>query len=118
MKVLIVDDSEQFREAARLACTELDSIDVILSKDGYEALPAIKRHRPDLILTDIDMPDLNGIKLTEIATSLDYQVVVMTGNESPLDKALAGYGGAIGYIVKNEDFSNEIKRIVKAHSNG
>jgi DNA-binding response OmpR family regulator len=114
MNILIVDDSEQFREAAKQAC---NGHEVVLCEDGYQALIHLKRFRPDIVITDIDMPNLDGSKLSEIATSKGYKVIVMTGNDSPLDRAMAKYSCASGYIVKDQRLVESIKQALLEHNN-
>lgn len=61
-KILIVDDSDDTRDMmAKLL--ELESFDVVTAEDGYSGLNAADAEMPDLIITDINMPNLNGIEM-------------------------------------------------------
>jgi CheY-like chemotaxis protein len=61
-KILIVDDSEDTREMmAKLL--ELEAFTVITAKDGYAGLSVTADEHPDLIITDINMPNMNGIEM-------------------------------------------------------
>ncbi|HSE97512.1 MAG TPA: response regulator [Blastocatellia bacterium] len=64
-KILVVDDSDDTREMmAKLL--ELESFTVITAEDGCAGLDAAASERPDLIITDINMPNLNGIEMIRI----------------------------------------------------
>jgi CheY-like chemotaxis protein len=61
-KILVVDDSDDTREMmAKLL--ELESFTVVTAEDGCAGLDAAAIERPDLIITDINMPNLNGIEM-------------------------------------------------------
>ena len=60
--VLIVDDDELFR-AMLVAMVQREGYQVSTATNGNEALAAIERHRPDLVITDILMPEKDGIEL-------------------------------------------------------
>jgi CheY-like chemotaxis protein len=61
-KILVVDDSDDTREMmAKLL--ELESFTVVTAEDGCAGLDAAASERPDLIITDINMPNLNGIEM-------------------------------------------------------
>ena len=108
MKILIIDDSEQFLELAAHTCAELGH-EQIKAVNGYEGLALIKKHKPDLVITDIDMPELDGINVSEIASARGYTVYIMTGNDTPYDKALASMSGADGYLVKDANLAANLK---------
>lgn len=64
-KILVVDDSDDTREMmAKLL--ELESFTVVTAEDGQVGLEVAKVERPDLIITDINMPNLNGIEMIKI----------------------------------------------------
>ena len=64
-KILVVDDSQDTREMmAKLL--ELESFAVITAEDGQVGLDMARSERPDLIITDINMPNLNGIEMIKL----------------------------------------------------
>lgn len=62
-KILIVEDSGATREFLRQAAEQLGELDVYTVATGYEALKALPRHQFELIITDIHMPDFDGLEL-------------------------------------------------------
>lgn len=65
-KIIICDDHKMVREGIKLYLEEVDQYKIVAeAADGNEALSLIEEHHPELILTDINMPDLNGIGLTK-----------------------------------------------------
>jgi two-component system chemotaxis response regulator CheY len=63
-KLLIVEDSAQVREMLAVALGDAGFV-VVTADDGFEGLACARRERPDLILTDIEMPNLDGIRMIE-----------------------------------------------------
>jgi DNA-binding NarL/FixJ family response regulator len=100
--VLIVDDHAGFRYAAR-AILEAEGYDVIAeSATGMDALAAVERYRPELVLLDICLPDLNGIEVAGRLTSADHSLaVVLTSSRDACDYHFE-QSGARGFIPKAE----------------
>lgn len=65
-KILIVEDSPTIRRIIKNTCLKIGNIDTIETNNGLEALPKIKEHDFDLIITDWDMPQMNGLELVKI----------------------------------------------------
>jgi CheY-like chemotaxis protein len=108
MKVLIVDDNKEVRVLLRDYLPE--SFDEIFEcEDGSQAFSFYKKHRPDWVLMDWEMPKLNGIKATreiiaEFPTAHICMVTAFDDNEVR-DEAFAA--GAIGFVVKDNLFELE-----------
>src|SRR5262245_40052692 len=110
-KVLVVDDSPVDRKLAGTflenrsdssGVKEPTGISVIYANDGKEALSAVKREKPDLVVTDMQMPNMNGLDLVE-AVKNDFPnvpVIIMTayGSEDIARQALLS--GAASYVPK------------------
>jgi two-component system, chemotaxis family, chemotaxis protein CheY len=62
-KILIVEDSKATRELISAAVSTLQDVEIHVATNGFEALKVLPRHRFDLIITDINMPDINGLEL-------------------------------------------------------
>jgi two-component system response regulator EvgA len=102
--ILIIDDHSSFRTQAR-ALLENDGFDVVgEAEDGRSGLSAARRLRPDLVLLDIGLPDIEGF---EVARALDddgpppYVVLTSSREASAYGPRLAN-SRAIGFIQKDE----------------
>jgi len=104
IKVLIVDDHPLVRRGIKTFLDVYDDIEVIgEAENGREALEMCKKNKPDIVLMDLIMPEVNGIEATkEIVKNWSYiKVVTLT---SFVDKKLIEdslKAGAIGYVLKN-----------------
>lgn len=104
IKVLIVDDHPLVRHGIKTLLDVYDDIEVIgEAENGREALEMCKKNKPDIVLMDLIMPEVNGIEATkEIVKNWSYiKVVTLT---SFVDKKLIEdslKAGAIGYVLKN-----------------
>ncbi len=101
-RVLVVDDSPLQRKAAGTLIERDESLEVTYAAGGEEALAAMATRLPDLVLTDLTMPGVDGLELVAAVRRLHPQipVVLMTasGNEEMAVAALQG--GAASYIPK------------------
>jgi pilus assembly protein CpaE len=102
-RVLFVDDEGQIR---KLLSTWLarHGYEVTLASDGWEALKAIRAKAPDLVITDVHMPNMNGLELTRRIRA-DHRTaripVIMLSARKQADDVLTGYAeGADEYIPK------------------
>ncbi len=104
--ILVVDDEESVRNLC-IACIQHglgDDYEVVEASDGDEAMAAVDVERPDLILLDIMMPDIDGFevcrRLKESSETRDIPVLFLTalGEDKDVAKGLAL--GGDGYIIK------------------
>jgi two-component system chemotaxis response regulator CheY len=107
-RILIVEDSATMRSLLASALEELDSlVKITEASSGFEALRQLPRNSYDLIVTDINMPDINGLELVSFVKSNDkYReiplIIVSTeGSDRDRDKGLGL--GADHYLVKPFD---------------
>ena len=107
-RILIVEDSATMRSFLVSALEDLDTpVKVVEAESGFEALRQLPRAEFDLVVTDINMPDINGLELLSfVKNNARYQdiplVVVSTeGSERDRDKGLGL--GADQYLVKPFD---------------
>lgn len=108
-QILVVEDDDGFRE---LICEILGShgYAVLSATDGKEAVTLATKNKPDLILLDLAMPQIDGwdvLRALRVNNLLDKsRVCILTGVESPEKMNYALQQGAVGYIVKSaESFS-------------
>jgi DNA-binding response OmpR family regulator len=105
-RILVVDDEPRIRLALR-SCLEAEGYEVEEACDGAQALDAVVQHLPDLMLLDLAMPNVDGIRtLTELANlhgQLKPQVIVLTawGSEPAMLKVI-GLGAEL-YLEKPLD---------------
>ncbi len=102
-KILIVDDSSSVRTVARLALRE-KGYDVVEAANGQEALTLLQGDRCHLVISDVNMPVMDGIRLLkEIKAHPNYKFtpVIMLTTESGEDKKQEGRAaGAKAWIIK------------------
>lgn len=109
-KILIVDDEfEELNIIVSFLVEAFPTYRILNASDGKMAWQMVKKHQPQLVLTDWDMPELNGLQLTQLIKSVDaYQnipVILMTGSmTSSQDLKVALETGTIDYIRKPLDF--------------
>lgn len=104
MRILIVDDHPSFRRCAR-ALLEADGFAVVgEAEDGEGALSAIDSLRPDVVLLDVQLPDMNGFAVLERLDTdgKDPQVVLVSSREASDYNGLISSSGARGFISKAE----------------
>lgn len=119
IRVIIADDHTIIREGLK-SLLEKKSVAVIaMAKTGREAIDLAMVHRPDVVLMDISMPDLNGMEATAtIRQKLPGTKVIavsMHANKKIIDKMFAS--GASGYLLKEAAF-DELYAAIQAVSNG
>jgi two-component system KDP operon response regulator KdpE len=98
--LLVVDDEPQIRRVLR-ATLSSNGYDVIEAKNGQEAIEMAVRERPDLILLDVNMPDMSGLEAcSKIRLSFEGPIIMVTVRNSEQDKIIALDAGAEDYVVK------------------
>jgi DNA-binding NarL/FixJ family response regulator len=122
MRVVLVDDSEDLREALRLALSSQDDFTVVgEAADGQTGVAVTAEQQPDVVLLDIAMPDMDGLQaLTAIRhESPDSTVIIMTGYPETVAAAAAVELGAHGFIRKGGNVAqllDLIREIVQHHA--
>ena len=102
-RILFVDDEEQIRKLLSTWLTR-HGYEVSVANDGWEALKAIRAKAPDLVITDVNMPNMNGLELTRRMRA-DHRTaripVIMLSARKQADDVLSGYAeGADEYVPK------------------
>ena len=101
--IMTVDDSPSMRMLLRAALTDL-GYTVLEAEDGVQALERLDGVEPDLLITDINMPRLDGFGLIEKVREQDRHrnlpILVLTTESSDEKKQRARNAGATGWIVK------------------
>lgn len=121
IKVVLFDDNQNIRESIKLLLSTTDHLELTGSYDSYEQIESIlKKENPDVVLMDIDMPGINGIKAVSTLRSSfpELAVLMLTGFEDD-DKVFASIcAGANGYILKNASMDQLIAQIEDVYKGG
>ena len=116
VRVLIVDDQEVARLGLRVSLSEFPDINIVgEAQTGQEALLNVARLKPDLILMDIGLPDVDGIETTR-RIKADYdsvRVMMLTSRDHETEVTAAFSAGADGYCLK-ETASEQIAAAIRA----
>ncbi|CAM4442940.1 response regulator [Corallococcus exiguus] len=103
-KVLIVEDSKVSREHIAATVEAVDGVEAVTTASGFEALKLLPRQRFDLIITDINMPDINGLELINFVKKnpnyRDVPLIIVTTEGREQDRSRGMALGAAGYLVK------------------
>jgi len=105
-RVLICDDHWIVRQAIRGRIDEIPGFEVVAEVgEGDSVIAAVREHRPDLLLIDVEMPGLNGIEAMARVLSRwpETRVLVFTAHEEDALVRLAAREGAAGFLVKSAD---------------
>jgi two-component system, chemotaxis family, chemotaxis protein CheY len=119
-KILVVEDSFSMRSFVRSALetadAELGDVDVVEASGGFEALRLLPRGPYDLVITDINMPDINGLELIQFIRTNEHHrttpILLISTQSSERDRERALSLGADGYVAKPftpEDLRSRVK---------
>jgi hemolysin D len=120
IRILLVDDQKSIREWLKsLLETEPDFEIVGMVDNGYDAIEQVKLLLPDVVLMDMEMPDIDGILATKIIadSSLKTKVLVLTSYDSHDYVTKSIYAGAKGYILKGAP-TEEIREAIRFVNRG
>ena len=104
MKFLVVDDFSTMRRIVRNLLKEIGYANADEAEDGQAALAKLKSAKFDFVVSDINMPNMNGFELLQAIKADDglkhLPVLMVTAEAKKEDIVLAAQSGAAGYIVK------------------
>ena len=102
--ILIVEDSSTTRALIRAVIDELGDFDTVEAATGFEALKMLPQQEYDLIITDINMPDINGLELINfVRSNVRYShvpIIIVSTERSEEDKKRGIALGATAYVTK------------------
>ena len=117
--VLIVDDSTSMRQMVSFTMQEI-GYDVIEGEDGQDALSKVTGQKLDLVITDLNMPNMDGMTLIRNLRAQDsyrFIPILMLTTESQAEKKQEGReAGATGWIVKPfdpEQLTKVVSKVVR-----
>lgn len=113
-KILVIDDDE---EIAQLVCLwiERKGYEAIVAKNGLEGLRELHRERPDLVILDVMMPEMDGWDVCQrIREISDVPIIFLTAKAETADKIMGLNLGADDYMTKPFEFSELVARVEAA----
>src|SRR5581483_11119500 len=119
MRLVIADDHPLFRDGLR-SLLEARGFEILgEARNGREAVEQARRLRPDVLLMDLNMPEMDGFAATRLITvqQPEVKVVILTASEDDGDLFEAIKSGAQGYILKNLE-SGEFFRLLDGVARG
>ena len=123
MKILVVEDSPSMRAYLTDIIeggTESYELEIVEAASGFEALKTLPHHKFDAILTDINMPDINGLELVSFLKNHPVYkaipIMVISTESSDEDRRRAAALGAEEYLVKpfqSADLVQKLRKLLK-----
>lgn len=117
-RVLIADDHSVVCTSLKALLESEDDIEVVATaENGREAIELAQAHKPDVIVMDLSMPVMDGIRATSAiqAQDLDANVIILSMHYNKALVHLARKNGAVDYIVKQDAISKLIPAVRAAH---
>jgi tubulin-specific chaperone A len=117
-KILIVEDTEETCDILTILL-ELKGYEVVVARDGVRGLEQVRAQRPDLIITDIQMPYMDGSamirKLRRLPTYRDLPILAITahGKERAEDAIRAGASWAMVHPIEDESLLPLVRALLK-----
>jgi DNA-binding NarL/FixJ family response regulator len=104
IRVLVVDDDALVRASLRMILSSSDELEIVgEAADGIRAVAAVRAHRPDVVLMDIRMPEMDGIAATTAVRQLEKppHVIILTTFQADEQVMSALRAGAGGFLLKD-----------------
>jgi CheY-like chemotaxis protein len=116
-KVLVIDDAPNVRALLDMLLRP-QGYDVILAENGWKGLQLYRQDRPDVILLDLNMPELDGVTVLKQIRSVDLKqpVIVLTGDSTPETERQVRALGVSEFIAKGSSLhllGDTLKRLLK-----
>ncbi len=121
-KILLADDHVVMRDALKILLDQQDDFDVIsVASDGREAVQLVEEYKPDIVVMDIEMPNLTGIEATKQikAASAETKILALSVHTKSRLIARMLESGASGYLPKNcaaDELVDSIRTIMNDQS--
>jgi DNA-binding NarL/FixJ family response regulator len=121
IKVVLVDDDEMVRQGIQMLLERDGFVVAGYASNGYDALSLVEQLKPNIVLLDINLPQLNGI---EVATQIHRDhpqigLIMLTAHRQHAEVVRALHVGVKGYVWKGSDFSEltiAIKAVVRGQA--
>jgi DNA-binding NarL/FixJ family response regulator len=119
VRIIVVDDQALFRSGLARLLNEDERIEVVgQAEDGLAALEVVARLRPDVVLMDLKMPNLDGIEATRrmLASNPETKVLILTSFDADTSIIQALKAGAAGYVLKDSQAEGIVSSILAVMS--
>ena len=117
IRVVIAEDQEMMLGAlAALLEMEADIVVVAQAREGKQALEAVRTHKPDVLITDIEMPEMTGLDTAKALKGSSTRVIMVTTFARPGYLRRAMEAGANGYLLKARparELADAVRRVHK-----
>ena len=117
LRILIADDIQETRRNTRLMISTLDNVEVVaIASNGVQAVEMTKEHRPDIVILDINMPEMDGLTAFKhiVQSYPGTGCILISGEKSPVTVSAAMSIGIQEYLVKpflTEELETAIKHV-------
>jgi len=114
LKAIIVDDEPYCCEALATLLEDCPNVEIAaVCHNAEEALSAIRKHSPDLVFLDVEMPKMNGFEMMEQLPSVNFEIIFTTSYDQYALKAIRF--SAIDYLLKpidQEELLNAVQKVI------
>ncbi len=120
INILLVDDQTLLCEVLKTWLDVEKDIQVLgVANDGHKAIEEVERLQPDIVLMDIDMPQMDGLKATKIISQRfpQVKVIVLSGHDDDVYLGKSLRAGAKGYLLKNTAADELVQKIRSVYNN-
>jgi DNA-binding response OmpR family regulator len=120
-KILVVDDEPKVCDLIK-AYLEKDGHDVLVAGDGQSAVEKARHHKPDLIVLDLNLPEMDGIEVFRtLRTTSDIPVIMVTARDEEVDKIVGLQLGADDYVTKPfspRELAARVSAVLRRYADG
>ncbi|NCU16708.1 response regulator [Pallidibacillus pasinlerensis] len=113
-KILVIDDHQLYREGIKKILEFEKSFEVVgEGSDGDQAIELVRRYNPDVVIMDINMPNMNGVEATRhlVRTFPDTKVIILSIHDDENYVTHALKTGASGYLLKEMDVDSLLEAV-------
>jgi DNA-binding NarL/FixJ family response regulator len=116
MKIVIADDSDLMRERIRRKLSEVSKAELVgEAETGVNALELIKQHKPGLVILDIRMPDMDGIRVLKKIREMDLEVKTCILTNYPYSQYRKRcFDAGVDYFLSKTDDFDELSTIINS----
>jgi two-component system response regulator NreC len=118
IRILVADDNSMVRRSIRMMLDAVDGLKVIgEAEDGREAINLVEELKPDVVIMDISMPNVDGLQATQVIHDMDTDahVLILSMYATPTFVRQALRNGAAGYVLKRTLSDELLPALYRVH---